>query len=272
MITATDHARARPRHARGRAAAELAIGLAPLLAVAGATAWWFDLPATYLLRAVGLYVPICVLILRHLPATLPGPGLGAANHVTVVRATLVTSVAALVPQPQILFDAGYWWIIAVTSLALSLDGLDGWMARRTGSATAFGARFDMELDSFLMLVLAALVWRSGRVGPWVLLLGLPRYLFVGAGWLWTWLRAPLPERLRRKAGCVIQEIALLVCLGPIVPSSLATAVAAVTLMLLVSSFAVDISWLKMHAATGRSSACGEARSTEAADRRTGGPK
>jgi phosphatidylglycerophosphate synthase len=124
-----------------------------------------------------------------------------------------------------------------------LDGVDGQVARRTRSATAFGARFDMELDSLLMLVLAALVWRSGQVGPWVLLLGLPRYLFVAAGRLRPWLRAPLPERVRRKAGCVIQGIALLVCLGPIVPSGLATVVAALTLALLVSSFAVDVVWL-----------------------------
>ena len=100
-----------------------------------------------------------------------------------------------------------------------------------------------ELDSLLMLVLAALVWRSGRVGPWVVLLGLPRYLFVAAGWLMPWLRAPLPERLRRKAGCVIQGIALLVCLAPIVPPGLAASVAAVTLALLGASFGVDILWL-----------------------------
>ena len=236
--------------------AELAAGLGPLLAATGATAWWFDLPVTYLLRAVGLYALFGILILRHLPAPLPGPGLGAANRVTLARATLVLSLAALVPQPQVLLDAGYWWIIAVSTLAMGLDGVDGWTARRTGSATVFGARFDMELDAFLILVLAALVWRSGRVGPWVLLLGLPRYLFVAAGWWRPWLRAPLPERLRRKAGCVLQGIALLVCLGPIVPSSLAPPVAAGTLLLLVSSFVVDIWWLKTRAT--RAAATGQA--------------
>jgi len=241
MIPATDDAR--PRQLRGRAAAELAAGLAPLLAAAGATAWWFHLPVTYLLRAVGLYALIGLLILRHRPA----PGLGAANRVTLARTTLVLSVAALVAQPQILRDAGYWWIIAISILAMSLDGVDGWTARRTGGATAFGARFDMELDAFLILVLAALVWRSGRVGPWVLLLGLPRYLFVAAGWWRPWLRTPLPERLRRKAGCVLQGIALLVCLGPIVPSSLAPPIAAGTLLLLLSSFGVDIWWLRAQA-------------------------
>ena len=243
MTTAAHHTGPAPSaHSRHRAIGELAVGLAPLLTVAGTTAWWFDLPPTYLLRTVALYALMATLVMRHLPAQ-SGPGLDPPNRVTLARALLVLAMAALVPQPQILSDTGYWWIIAVSTLALSLDGVDGWMARRTGTATAFGARFDLELDSFLMLVLAALVWRSGRVGTWVLLLGLPRYLFVAAGWLWPWLRAPLPERVRRKAGCVVQGIALLVCLGPIVPTGLAALVATAALMLLIGSFAVDVIWL-----------------------------
>ena len=242
MTTATHHtAPASSTHVRYRAGGELAAGLLLLLVVAGVTARVFTLPAMYLLRTVVVYALMATLMLRHRPPA--GVGLGPANWVTLCRATLVLSMAALIPQPEILLDAGYWWIIGVTTVAMVLDGVDGRVARRTSTATAFGARFDMELDSFLMLVLAALVWRSGRVGPWVLLLGLPRYLFVAAGWLWPWLRAPLPETMRRKAGCVIQGAALLVCLGPIVPPDLASGVATVTLVLLASSFMVDIVWL-----------------------------
>jgi phosphatidylglycerophosphate synthase len=233
---------------RLRPLAEVAAGLVPLLVVAGVTARVLGLPPTYLLRAMALYFLGTTIVVRFLPTRRPSPGLGPANHVTLGRATLVMTIAALVPESRVLTDNGYWWIIAVSTLALCLDGVDGWVARRTGTATAFGARFDMELDTVLMLILTTLVWRSGRVGPWVLLLGLPRYLFVAAGWRWRWLRAPLPERLRRKAGCVLQGIALLVCLGPIVPPSLASVAAALTVVLLYSSFAVDISWLKALAA------------------------
>ena len=241
MTSAAHHTAPGPSvHRRHRAVGELAAGLVPLLVVAGVTASRFGLPAMYLLRTIVVYSLMARLILRHVP---PSTGLGPANWVTLGRATLVLSMAALVPQPEILVDAGYWWIIGILTVAMVLDGVDGRIARRTGTATAFGARFDMELDSFLMLVLAALVGRSGRVGSWVVLLGLPRYLFVAAGWVWPWMRAPLPERVRRKAGCVIQGVALLVCLGPIVPPSLAAPVAAVTLVLLSASFAVDVVWL-----------------------------
>ena len=243
MTTATHHTvPGRPTPiSRQRAVGELAAGLVPLLVVAGATAIMFALPAMYLLRTIVVYALMARLILRHVPPSRAG--LGPANRVTLGRAALVLSMAALVPQPEILVDAGYWWIIAVMTVAMVLDGADGRIARRTRTATAFGGRFDMELDSFVMLVLAALVWRSGQVGPWVIVVGLPRYLFVAAGWVWPWMRAPLPERVRRKAGCVIQGIALLVCLVPIVPPGVAAPVAALTLALIVASFAVDIAWL-----------------------------
>lgn len=231
-----------PARGRRRAAAELAAGLVPLLFAAGATARRLDLPCGYVVTAAAAYGVFAAGVLSFLPAQ-PRPGLGPANRVTVVRGTLVLALAALALQPRALPDAGHWWIIGMATIALGLDGVDGHVARRTGAATAFGARFDMELDAFLMLVLAALVWRSGRLDAWILLLGAPRYVFVAAGRIRPWLRAPLPQRLRRKAGCVAQGVALVVCLAPVVPAAAAAAGAAVTLALLAGSFAVDVRWL-----------------------------
>ena len=136
-----------------------------------------------------------------------------------------------------------WWIIGVSTLALVLDGVDGWAARRTRTASAFGARFDMELDAFLLLALSVLVWRSGRTGPWVVLIGAMRYVFVAAGWLWPALQAELPPSQRRKVVCVVQGAALLVGLGPFVPAGVASLTAALALTLLTYSFGVDVWWL-----------------------------
>lgn len=237
---------------RHGACLDLGVGAMLLLAVSGGIAWAFSLPPTYLLRAVALFGLTSALVLRHLPAQRSGTGLGPANQVTLGRAILIVALAALVPHPEVQFAGGHWFIIGLSTLALGLDGVDGWVARRTGSASAFGARFDMELDAFLMLILAALVWRSGRVGPWVLLLGLPRYIFVMAGWGLTWLRAPLPQRFRRKAGCVMQGVALLLCLGPIVPVPLTIVAAGAALALLLASFALDVVWLFRQRPSGMS--------------------
>ena len=66
-----------------------------------------------------------------------------------------------------------------------------------------------------------LVWQSGRVGAWILAIGLARYAFVLAGWLLPFLRAPL----RRAAGarrCVQQGVTLLLCLLPPVGATAAS--------------------------------------------------
>ena len=236
-----------------KAGLDLALALLPLATVA--TTFWglFGLPVVYLTQVAVAYLLLAFLLVWYLPKGPPTGGLGAANRVTLGRATLILPLSALAAQPILLTDDVAWLIIAVATVALVLDGVDGWMARRSGTASPFGARFDMELDSFLMLVLSILVWRSGKVGAWAILIGLPRYLFVAAGWVWPMLRAALPPSMRRKAVCVAQGVLLLICLGPIIPPALATAAAAAALALLTWSFAVDIHWLAWSAPSGRDS-------------------
>ncbi len=230
-----------------RALTDLGFGLLPLAACTLTTSRLLGLPSQYFFDVAGIYALLAALIVRHMPWDLPAPGLGAANQITLVRATLVVPAAALILQPGPHESTALWWIAGVAAVAIALDGLDGFVARRSGQETRFGARFDMELDSFLMLVLSALIWRAGRADAWILLLGAPRYLFVAAGWIWSALTAELPPSFRRKTVCVVQGIALIVCLAPIVPPELVPRVAAGALALLAYSFAVDVVWLIVHA-------------------------
>ena len=227
---------------------DLSVALLPLLFLA-TTLWWvLALQPVFFADVLGLYALLAALVVQFLPAGPARPGLGAANRVTLLRATLLLPVCALALQPAPLTSAACWWIIGVSTTSMALDGLDGTVARRTASATRFGARFDMELDAFLMLALSVLVWRSGQTGPWVLLIGALRYLFVAGGRIWPALASELPPRFRRKLVCVIQGVALLVCLGPIVTPDIASTVAATALALLLYSFAIDVRWLLAHTA------------------------
>ena len=229
-----------------RAGRDLSAGLAATLAVALVARGILGLPISYLLETAGLYTLLAGVILWRLPASLPGPGLGAANRITLGRSVLVLPVAALALQPATLGDAVYWWIIATSTVAMILDGVDGWVARHT-TPTPLGGRFDLELDAFLLLALSVLVWESGRAGAWVILIGALRYLFVATGWVWPALTAELPPSRSRKVVCVIQGIALLVCVGPIIPATVVPSVAVVALALLGWSFAVDVVWLARYA-------------------------
>jgi phosphatidylglycerophosphate synthase len=165
---------------------------------------------------------------------------GPADWVTLIRATLVGVVAALVavsfhrPVPAAA-------LVAVAAVALVLDAVDGQVARRTGTASELGARFDMEVDAFLILVLSVYVARS--VGWWVLAIGAMRYAYVAAGWAWAWLRGTLPPRQWRKVVAATQGIVLVVAAAGVLPAGLTAAAVGAALALLVESFGRDVGWL-----------------------------
>lgn len=170
----------------------------------------------------------------------PHDVLGLCNLITVGRLALTASIAALVVAPVPPSTSLFWGAFAVAVLALSLDGVDGWAARRARLASRFGARFDMEVDSLFALVLAVVAYQSGQAGPWVLALGLPHYLFLAAGAIWPWLNRELPDSLSRKAVCVLQIGTLVAFLVPILPAWLLTAAAALAAVALIWSFLRDI--------------------------------
>lgn len=128
-------------------------------------------------------------------------------------------------------------------MALALDGVDGHLARRHGRVSAFGARFDMEVDSVLALLLAVHAAASGSGGPLVLFLGLARYGFVAASVALPFLSAPLPPRFGRKGACVLQLGCLIVLQLPVLGAGAAVVLAVVVSAALALSFAVDIAWL-----------------------------
>ncbi|MFJ9407240.1 CDP-alcohol phosphatidyltransferase family protein [Streptomyces sp. NPDC101393] len=165
---------------------------------------------------------------------------GPANRVTLARATLVGGVAALVADSfggQAPVEA----LIGLATVALILDAVDGHVARRTETATPLGARFDMEVDAFLILVLC--VYVATPLGPWVLCIGAMRYVFVAASWLLPWMRGPLPPSPARKTVAALQGIVLVVAGAGIVPRAAAFALVAAALALLTWSFGRDTGWL-----------------------------
>ncbi|EST35143.1 membrane protein [Streptomyces roseochromogenus subsp. oscitans DS 12.976] len=165
---------------------------------------------------------------------------GPANRVTLGRAALVGGVTALVADS---FESAppVTVLVGLTATALLLDGVDGKVARRTGTSTALGARFDMEVDAFLILVLS--VYVATQLGPWVLLIGGMRYAFVAAARLAPWLNAPLPPSFARKTVAAVQGIALLLAGAELLPHLASLAIVLVALGSLLWSFGRDVLWL-----------------------------
>jgi phosphatidylglycerophosphate synthase len=170
------------------------------------------------------------------PLTGLSEQVGPASWVTAARATLAVGVAALTLEA----DPRVAVLVTLAAVALVLDGVDGWVARRTATTT-FGARFDAEVDAFLILVLSIYVARSA--GVWVLAIGLARYAFLVAGWPLPWLRGSLPPRYWRKVVAATEGIALTVAAARLLPMTVTRVALAGGLVLIAESFGRDVWWL-----------------------------
>src|SRR6185295_4207505 len=153
---------------------------------------------------------------------------GIANCITAIRAALVVQAATASGRSHA--PAVAWFVVGMAIAATVLDGVDGWAARRFGQSSAFGARFDMEVDALLIMALSVLAWTYGKAGLWVLASGLLRYLFVVSGWIWPWMERPLLPSRRRQAVCVIQIVALIVVVSPIASPPASGLIAAAALV------------------------------------------
>jgi phosphatidylglycerophosphate synthase len=192
----------------------------------------------YVVKSAGLFAAIMLIALGRVRTHHPFPRFGPANQITTLRALLVSLVGGLIGEPPLpIVAAG---AVSASALATALDGADGWLARRTRMESAFGARFDMEVDALLIQVLAILAWRWEKAGPWILLSGMLRYVFLASGWVWRWMRAPLQSTFRAKAICILQIVTLTLALMPNIQPRASGALAGLGLLALGYSFLIDI--------------------------------
>lgn len=189
-----------------------------------------------------LWLPLCALLWRGL-SHHEHARFGPANTLTLYRAAGTVVLASWVPAVSLLSTSGFWWLSVSAVFLLTLDGVDGYLARRTGLASAFGARFDMEIDALLTLIISLLLWQSGEVGIWILSLGLMRYAFVLSGTLLKSLNEPLYPSFRRKLICVVQLASLCLMLTPWLEPPWSSALGLAACLLLSASFARDTCWL-----------------------------
>ncbi len=196
------------------------------------------------LSGLALFASLLFAVERGLATHHPHPRLGTANRITLLRAAIACLIAARAIEPAPLGAPERWLLAAIAGAALMLDGADGWAARRQGLASAFGARFDLEVDAFGILALAITVVKAQAAPYWVLAIGGMRYLYLAVALAVPRLRRPLPPRpgadLRRKTIAVVQSIALLIALAPATVADRAAVACAAALGLLTYSFAADI--------------------------------
>jgi CDP-diacylglycerol--glycerol-3-phosphate 3-phosphatidyltransferase len=129
-----------------------------------------------------------------------------ANGLTVAR--------AVVGLPLILaFEGGWyglaWWLLLLAGLS---DAADGWLARRAGGGSSWGARLDPLTDK--VLIAAPLIWlaSTGALPSWAIWLLMARELLI-SGWRSQALDGA-PASSGGKIKTILQFVSLLLLLWP----------------------------------------------------------
>jgi phosphatidylglycerophosphate synthase len=181
----------------------------------------------------GVLLALLVRALQRSDATRLGP----ADRVTLARAVLVGAVAALVAE-SFVRPVPVVPLVSLAVVALVLDGVDGRVARHTGTVSALGARFDVEVDSFLVFVLSVYVARE--LGPWVVAIGSVAYLLQAARWVVPWLRQQAPPRYWCKVVAAVQGVVLATAAAGVLPTDVAVAALGTVAALLAESFGREV--------------------------------
>lgn len=93
---------------------------------------------------------------------------GIPNVITLIRLGLLFTIPFFHEMRE----------LAILSLLItSLDGLDGFMARRLNQVTLFGGNLDMEVDAFYCLLFSLLVSSLYPDLGWIIIGGLLRYVY-----------------------------------------------------------------------------------------------
>jgi phosphatidylglycerophosphate synthase len=226
---------------RGNSEYWLLAACGPVLLGAGLVGWLLS----WLSASTATF---CFLLLAALVARFSRTRtLRVADLVTLTRGLGVCFLAGLALQALAggLAKNGVLTMIIMGTICLTLDGVDGRVARARGEASAFGARFDVEIDAAMLVVLSVAVAALGIAGWWVLAIGTMRYGYVATSYVVPAFRTPLPYRYSGKVIAVVQAVALLAALAfGLTPGEhwVATTFLLAALALLCWSFGRSVIW------------------------------
>ena len=157
---------------------------------------------------------------------------GLANRVTLIRLIGLLAVVTFSERIPNLTMAVF------LTLVISLDGLDGYIARKKNQKTEFGALFDMETDALFVCLVSCILVERGLAGWWILIAGWMRYYYYVLTDLTKLNKIPEPRTRFGATIAVILFVALI--LAFVLPETIRTIILAIALALLVGSFGYSL--------------------------------
>lgn len=143
-----------------------------------------------------------------------GQTVNIPNAITVVRIALVPVFVSLLLIAQSANSLERWLAILVFVLAISTDGLDGAIARRTNKVTSLGKILDPIADKALLGGALLTLSYLGEIDWWITLLILARELAVTAYRVVVVRQRVIAATLAGKLKTILQGVAIGAVLAP----------------------------------------------------------
>lgn len=156
---------------------------------------------------------------------------GLANWVTILRLSMCLIFFLVYPNMS---DG---WLFAGFLLVISLDGVDGYLARKLNQSSEVGGNLDMETDAFLVFALSWIHYDQNTVGWWILVPGGLKYAYTIL-FSWSSNKIEFLPKMVRATIAVIFFISL--CLAFILPESFTFYLLLFSSVLICLSFASSI--------------------------------
>lgn len=152
----------------------------------------YNLPIPWLIVCLIWFV-FYISRIRFYIRTLP-MAIGYANWVTIFRLSIIITAFGFYQS------LGEITLFLFFLTAICLDGVDGYLARKFDHSSNVGGNLDMEVDSFLVLVLSWIHVNGENLDWWVLIPGGARY---GYELFFFWTQKNKRELMPKKARATI---------------------------------------------------------------------
>jgi CDP-diacylglycerol---glycerol-3-phosphate 3-phosphatidyltransferase len=195
-----------------------AAAVALMIGIALAANW--SMAVHWFIQSQILFIALVLLawqLIQNENLLTPLKSLGLANWASLLRSVLIVFCGGFIGLSA-LPDAVRWMPGILYAVAVILDGIDGWLARRLQQQTLLGARLDTCFDAFGLLVAPIAACWLGALHPSYVLVSLAYYVFQCA---LQWRRRrglichPLPASTSRRTWAGLQMILVAIALLPL---------------------------------------------------------
>ncbi|MBT3548892.1 MAG: CDP-alcohol phosphatidyltransferase family protein [Gammaproteobacteria bacterium] len=169
------------------------------------------------------------------------------TYLRIVISIILLSISFNALTDQNIFNKFYLedYFAILALIALCLDGIDGYLARRFNEQCNFGEVFDQDADTLLILTLCTSLYLNKDTSVIVFLIPFYRYIFLVFMMKYKWMKRKLPRSYYRKLSCVLSTFILIFCHSQYVKDTLLVFFVMISLFVITFSFAKDILWLYM---------------------------